>query len=192
MKKLTVLVAAALIAMSANALTFEELAAIRRIGAPQVSPDGKWIAYDASTIDLGANYRHSAIYLLPAAGGPSRQITDGTKQDEGPAWSPDGKTIAYVSNRDGGAKQIYLYDVATDKSRKLSNLQGGAGTLKWLPDGSGLLLVSDIYPDCGVAEACSKSAAEAVEKRPSKARVINSLLFRHWTAWQETTRAHII
>ena len=84
----------------------------------------RWFA--ASTVDLPANYRHSAIYLVPAAGGESRRITDGVKQDEGPAWSPDGKTIAYVSDRDGGAKQVWLYDVATNASRKLTNLSGGA------------------------------------------------------------------
>src|SRR5207248_7095659 len=93
---------AILLPVSAFAITFEEMASIRRIGAPQVSPDGKWVAYDASTVDLSGNARHSAIYLVPAAGGESRKISDGTKQDEGPAGSPDGKSIAYVSNKDGG------------------------------------------------------------------------------------------
>src|SRR6266508_2969098 len=65
-------------AYAQRAITFEDMAAIRRIGAPKVSPDGKWIAYDASTIDLAANARHSAIYLVPASGGESRKISDGT------------------------------------------------------------------------------------------------------------------
>ena len=59
-------------ALAQHRLTFDDLAAIRRIGAPRVSPDGKWIAYDASTIDVPANYRHSAIYLVPSSGGESR------------------------------------------------------------------------------------------------------------------------
>jgi dipeptidyl aminopeptidase/acylaminoacyl peptidase len=181
-----------LIAASATAITFDEMASIHRIGAPRLSPDGKWIAYDASTIDMAANARKSAVYLMPSSGGPARQISDGTKQDEGPAWSPDGKTIAYVSNREGGAKQVYLFDVGSGNTRKLTSLRGGAGSVKWMPDGSGLVLVSDVYPDCGVEEECSKAAAETVEKRPSKARVINSLLFRHWNTWQEATRAHVI
>src|SRR5512144_912678 len=134
------LIATAAFAQS-HPLTFEDMMAMRRVGAPVLSPDGRWIAYDASTIDLAANVRRSAIYLLPSSGGASKQITDGTKQDEGPAWSPDGKTIAYVSNRDGGAKQVWLYDVASGQSRKLTDLQGGAGSLKWAPDGSAVLLV---------------------------------------------------
>ncbi len=193
---LAVTVAALLFAAVAFAqphpFAFEDMMAIRRIGAPQVSPDGKWIAYDASTIDLKANVRRSAIYLIPSSGGASKQISDGTKQDEGPAWSPDGKTIAYVSNRDGGAKQVWLYDVATGQSRKVSDLEGGAGTIKWAPDGSAVLLVSDIYPDCGVDPACIKNKTVAEAAAPTKVHVATSLLYRHWTAWQSPTRTHVL
>src|SRR5436853_7933011 len=146
MKKL--LFATSLVITSAFAqtqpITFNDLMNVRRVGAPQLSPDGRSIAYDASTIDLAANVRKSAIYLVATSGGAAKKISDGAKQDEGPAWSPDGKSIAYVSNRDGGAKQIYIYDLAAGATRKVSNLQGGAGSVKWLPDSSGLVAVSDI------------------------------------------------
>jgi dipeptidyl aminopeptidase/acylaminoacyl peptidase len=192
MRKLFILLFIAVAAHAQHAMTFEDLAAMRRIGAPRVSPDGKWIAYDASTIDLAANVRKSAIYLIPSTGGDARRITDGTKQDEGPAWSPNGKTIAYVSNREGGAKQVYLYDVATAKERKTVTLAGGAGNVKWVPSGDAVVAVSDVYPECGVDPACTEQKDAAAEKKPSKARVISSLLYRHWVAWQEPTRAHII
>ncbi len=179
-------------AFAQRPMTFDDLAAIRRIGAPQVSPDGKWIAYDASTVDLAANARHSAIYLVPSNGGNSRRITDGAKQDESPAWSPDGKSIAYISNRDQASHQVYVYDVAADSSRKVGDLAGGAASLKWLPDGSGFVVVSDIYPDCGVDPACIKQKDVAAAQRQSSARIITSLLYRHWKAWQEPTRTHIL
>ena len=192
MKRLIAVLFIAAAAHAQQAMKFEDLAGIRRIGAPHVSPDGKWIAYDASTIDLAANVRRSAIYLMPAAGGESKKITDGSKQDEEPRWSPNGKTIAYVSNKEGGAKQLYLYDVAGATSKKLTRLAGGAGSAKWLPDGSALVVVSDVYPECGVDPECTNQKDAAAEKRPSKARVIDSLLYRHWNAWQEPTRTHII
>jgi dipeptidyl aminopeptidase/acylaminoacyl peptidase len=183
----------ALTVTAQHPITFEDMAAMKRIGAPKVSPDGKWVAYDASTIDLAGNIRRSAIFVMPADGSqPGKQVTDGVKQDEGPVWSPDGKTIAYVSNRDTPAKQVWLLDVAAGTSRKLTSLGGGAGSVKWVPDGSGVLLVSDIYPDCGVDAKCAEGADAAIEKAPSKARVIDSLLFRHWNGWQAPTRAHIV
>ena len=196
MKKSLITIAAVLIAATAVAqprpITFEDLAAFKRIGAPRLSPDGRWIAYDVSTIDLAGNVRKSAVWLMTSGGAQPRQITDGVKQDEGPAWSPDSKTIAYVSNRDGGAKQVYLYDVAKGTTRKLTDIRGGAGSVKWSPDGKAVVFVSDVYPDCGVAVECTRATAEALEKRPTQARIINSLLFRHWNTWQEATRAHVV
>ena len=180
----------ALIAVSASAITFDEMASMRRIGAPQLSPDGRWIAYDGSNIDMPGNYRKSAIYLVPSTGGPSRQISDGVRQDDTPAWSPDGKTIAYVSNREGGEKHVYLYDVASGTTRKLTNYHGGASSVKWTPVGRGVVFASNVYPECGVDPSCSEDKIAAASKAPTKARVIDSLFYRHWNAWVEPTRAH--
>ena len=183
---------ASVMASAQSPITFDDMAAVRRIGAPHLSPDGKLIAFDASTIDMAANYRKSAVYLMPASGGEAKKISQGPKQDDSPAWSPDGKTIAYLSNREGGSKQIYLFDVASGVETQLTSLTGGAGSLKWTPDGRGLVLVSDVFPDCGVAEDCNRASAAAAESRASKARVIDSLPFRHWNTWVEGTRAHVI
>lgn len=183
---------ASVMASAQSPITFDDMAAVRRIGAPHLSPDGKLIAFDASTIDMAANYRKSAVYLMPASGGEAKKISQGPKQDDSPAWSPDGKTIAYLSNREGGSKQIYLFDVASGVETELTSLTGGAGSLKWTPDGRGLVLVSDVFPDCGVAEDCNRASAAAAESRASKARVIDSLPFRHWNTWVEGTRAHVI
>lgn len=197
MKKLALTLAILLAATAAHAqqraITFEDMAAMRRVGAPKVSPDGKWVAYDASTIDLAANVRKSAVYLVPADGSaPPRKVTDGLKQDDGPAWSPDGKTIAYVSNKDGSPKQVYLLDVATGTSKKASSLTGGASGVQWMPDGSAVIVSSDIYPDCGVDPKCTGDRTAAADKAPTKARVIDGLFYRHWNAWVEPTRAHLI
>src|SRR5438093_3887022 len=129
---------AATVAYPQHPITFDDLASIHRIGAPQLSPDGKTIAYDASMPDLAANTSRSAVFLVPAAGGESTKIADGG----GPVWSPDGKTLAYTSK-----SQAYLY--SNNASRKVTDLPGGAGSAKWMPDGSALFFVSDIYTAVG-------------------------------------------
>jgi len=186
MKKTALLLFSVVIAASALAqvppINIDHLLAIKRVGSPRLSPDNKWIAFDESTIDMKANARRSAIHLMPASGGASRTITDGAKQNEGPAWSPDGKWIAYVSNRDSGEKQVWLYDVAAGTQKRISNLEGGAGSVKWMPDGKAVIVVSDIVvSDTKVAPAPA-----------THARIITSLLYRHWMAWQGPTRSHIL
>src|SRR5258708_38174044 len=95
---LTLLVAAAALSQP-HPLKFEDMAAIHRIGTPQLSPDGKWIAYDASTPDLVANVSHSAIFLIPSSGGAAKPITQRKKRDPAPPCSPDRKTTTARSNR---------------------------------------------------------------------------------------------
>src|ERR1700716_863990 len=85
MKKLAVLLFLAASTAYAQ-ISFENLAAIHRIGAPQISPDGKTIAYDVSTPDLAANRSQSAVFLMSSSGGQPTRIADG----RGPVWSPDG------------------------------------------------------------------------------------------------------
>ena len=82
---------------------------LARIGDPQVSPDGRLVAYQVQTIDVANNKKITQIYVTPVAGGAARQITQAGQDNERPRWSPDSRHIAFISDR-GGSSQIWMMD----------------------------------------------------------------------------------
>src|SRR5882762_7495435 len=126
-----------------KAITFEDYIALKAVSDPQLSPDGKWVAYTVSTPSLEDNRNVSRVWVVEVATGKSRQLTGGPGSDRQPRWSPDGKTLAFVSTRDSGA-QVWVLPIAGGDGRKVSHVPDGVSDPLWLPDGSGLLVVSDV------------------------------------------------
>jgi len=126
-----------------RAITFEDYIALKSVSDPQLSPDGKWVAYTVSTPSLQDNRNVARVWVVEVATGKSRQLTGGPGRTGQPRWSPDGKTLAFISTREGGA-QVWALPIAGGDARKVSTLADGASDPLWLPDGSGLLVVSDI------------------------------------------------
>ncbi|MGA8166842.1 MAG: S9 family peptidase [Candidatus Acidiferrales bacterium] len=163
-----------------RAIQFDDLIAMHRISDPQISPDGKWIAYVVSTPDMAANHSVSNIWLVPATGGDERQITRGGS-DYRPRWSPDGQRIAFISSRDG-ASQVYTMSIYGGEASRLTFVSTGADNEVWSPDGKWMAFISRVYPDCR-DDACNKARDEAAEKDKVKAHIAERLLYRHWTDW---------
>ncbi|HLQ58937.1 MAG TPA: S9 family peptidase [Gemmatimonadales bacterium] len=167
-----------------RAITFEDFIALKAVSDPQLSPDGKWVAYTVSTPSLQDNRNVSRVWVAEVATGKSRQLTGGPGSDRQPRWSPDGKTLAFISTREGGA-QVWLLPIAGGDARKLSSLEEGASDPVWLPDGSGLLIVSDIkWP-----------TSQEIDQRngayPTPARIWTKLFWRHWDDWRAGKRQHL-
>jgi dipeptidyl aminopeptidase/acylaminoacyl peptidase len=171
-----------------HAITFDDLIAMHRISEAQVSPDGKWVAYTVATPDMDANRNASNIWIVPTEGGEALQMTQSGK-DSSPVWSPDGKTIAFLSSRSGDS-QVYLLSMDGGEARELTHLSTGADTVKWSPDGKTIAFTSFVYPDCK-DDACNKKRDEAKEKDKVKARAYEQLLYRHWTHWFDGKRSHL-
>jgi dipeptidyl aminopeptidase/acylaminoacyl peptidase len=169
-------------------LAFDDLIKLHRISTPEVSPDGKWVAYGISTPDMEANRGVSNIWIVSTSGGDAIQLTQSGK-DSAPSWSPDGKTLAFLSGRDG-TSQVYVISMEGGEAKKLTTLSTGADLFKWAPDGKSIAFTSGAYVDCK-DDACNKKRDEEKEKSKVKAHVADHLLYRHWDHWSEGKRSHL-
>jgi dipeptidyl aminopeptidase/acylaminoacyl peptidase len=184
-----VLGAAATAPAAPSPLRFEQNAKVARIGGFDVSPDGRWVAYAVGTPAVAENTTRSAIWIAPARGGDPRRLTTGEKRDSDPAFSPDGRRVAFLSNRDG-ASQIWTVDLSGGEAVRATSVPTEVNGFRWSPDGKWFLAVSDVFPEC-TDLACNERRAKERAKAPTKARVAERLLFRHWDSWKEGLRTHI-
>ncbi|HEY2546879.1 MAG TPA: hypothetical protein VGI46_12500, partial [Candidatus Acidoferrum sp.] len=171
-----------------HAITFDDMIQMHRVGEAQVSPDGKWVAYSVSTPDMNANRGVSNIWIVPTNGGAPQQLTQ-SGHDSSPVWSPDGKSIAFLSSRSGDS-QVYILSMEGGEAKPLTHVSTGADIVKWSPDGKTIAFTSGVYPDCKDDDCNSARDAEK-EKNKVKAHVAEHLLYRHWTHWNDGKRSHL-
>ncbi len=204
MKTRLLVAAAGLIAVNLPAqgrvqrpMTFEDFAAVRNVGDPQISPNGAWVLYSLRTTDVNANKRTTVTILAPVVGATVRgsgvaspgmragQFPNGATQASEARWSPDGKRVAY---RTGG--QLWIVDADGANARRISNVNAGASGPVWSPTGDRIAFVSGVYPDCD-SDACNAERAKAADTGKVKAHITDNLLYRHWTEWTPETRSHL-
>jgi dipeptidyl aminopeptidase/acylaminoacyl peptidase len=193
---LAALTPAAAVAEGRRPLRVDDLFRFQRVSDPQVSPDGKTVAYVVTAADLEKNSTSSAIWLAPTGKGEPRPFTRTTKKDRHPRWSPDGTSVLFESNRGGDETQLWVIDVAGGEARQLTTLSTGASDALWSPDGKTVAFVSTVYPEYSdkpfkESDALNKKRKEEAEKNPVKARVFKRLFFRHWDEWVEDKRQHL-
>jgi len=161
-------------------LTVEELWAIQRVGTPVLSPDGRTVAYTVTSYDMDENRGNADIWVMPAAGGPARRLTTSKASDGSPAWSPDGRRLAFVSRRDGdSAAQLYVLPLEGGEAERVTDMPTSVSGPKWLPDGQRIVFVAHVVAGAE-APAETKKALEAREKAKVKARTSESRLYRFW------------
>jgi Tol biopolymer transport system component len=187
---LALLLAVAPAVAEKRAFTIEDLYRVQDLADPQVSPDGRTLLYTVGTKDLGRAKRQTHVFSLPLAGGEPRQLTYSEKSESAPRFSPDGRTIAFLSTRSGDAN-LYLMPTDGGEARPLTKISTGVSDPVWSPDGRWIAFATDVYPECGADEACNKKISDRWKEGPLKAHMADALLYRHWTAWKDGTRTHI-
>ncbi len=176
-------------AQSQRPITFDDMIAMERIADPQISPDGKTIAFVVTKFNKAENTSNSNIFLVPAEGGDIRQLTNAPRGNHSPRWSPDGKSIAFVSTRHG-SPQIYTISVTGGEAKKRSDIYTGVNGLLWSPDGENFAYWTEGYPECETDD-CNRERMEEKENSKIEAMIFDRLLYRHWDSWKHDTRYHL-
>ena len=109
---------------------------IKNISDPQVSPDGKWVAYVLSTVDTSKDKRNSDIWMISWDGKENLQMTNTEDGESSPRWSPDGKYLSFTASRNADKhSQIWLMDRRGGEAKKLTDTKGDIAEYRWSPDG---------------------------------------------------------
>jgi dipeptidyl aminopeptidase/acylaminoacyl peptidase len=167
--------------------------ALKRVGAPVPSPDGKWVVFSLVEPAYDEKDQISDLWIVPADGSAKpRRLTYSKGGEGGVAWSPDSRQIAFSARREGDeVGQIYVLDVAGGgEAVRVTSLSTGARSAQWSPDGRTLLFTSTVYPGAGDDEANKKVAAERKAQK-YRARVYEKFPIRNWDKWIEDTQAHL-
>lgn len=153
------------------------------------SPDGNWLAYTKRSWDEKSDKTTRSLWLVSADGKKTAQLSGGKgHSDTSPAWSPDGSTITFVSDR-SGSKQVWTVHPQGGRPRQLVKLPIDVDSLRWSPRGDQIAFSADVYIDTKRLEETARREKE--RSREPKAMKFDRLFVRHWDNWYEGKRSHI-
>ncbi|HWO00133.1 MAG TPA: S9 family peptidase [Blastocatellia bacterium] len=171
-------------------LNLDDLATIRTVRDPQVSPEGNWVAYTVRTLDMKEDKRNSHIWMTSWDGARSLQLTSSKDSESAPRWSPDGQYLAFLSDRGGDEiDQVWLMNRAGGEAERITDLKGGVEEFAWSPDSKRLaLVVKDPDPEA----TDSKDKEKDKDKKTPKPIVIDRFQFKlDETGYLNNRRQHI-
>lgn len=173
--------------------TIEDLVRLKRVTDPQVSPDGRHVAFVLRETDIEANKGRTDLWLVPLGGSdmpePPRRLTQHGANDSSPRWAPDSRAIYFLSTRSGSA-QVWRLSLEGGEATQVTDFPLDVGSLEVSPAGDRLALSMEVLPDCADLK-CTKTKLDAEEKSAPTGRAYDRVFVRHWDTWKNGTRSHL-
>jgi len=182
------MLASCMAAAAPAGLTIRDLVQFDRVADPQLSPDGRSLAYVLRSTDLDANSAKRAIWLMDLDGHNARKLTGGSGSSDTPTWSADGKTLYFLSTRSGSNQVWKLPLSAGGEAQQVTSLPLSLNGFLLSPRDDRIAVSMDVFPDCA-SLACS---AERFDAKPKASGMLYDKMFvRHWDTWANGSRAQL-
>ena len=166
-------------------LTIEDLLKLKTVASPQISPDGKWIAFTVKEIDTVKDKSETRIWMIPSEGGEALPMTGKGYSASNPQWSPDNKLLTFVADKNDSKSQVWSLNRMGGEALKITSIKQGISGYEWSPDGKKLLLlIKDSKP-----EELTKDTEDDEKPKPY---VIDRLQFkRDYEGYLDRRRTHL-